>query len=49
GTVKLVLSAPATPQSVLKALLAEEVMVERFEIAVPTLDEIFIRVVKGRA
>jgi len=49
GTVKLALSAPATPQSVLKALLAEDVMVERFEIAVPTLDEIFIRVVEGGA
>jgi len=49
GTVKLALSAPATPQSVLKALLAKDVQVERFEIAVPTLDEIFIRVVEGRA
>ncbi len=49
GTVKLVLSDKATPQSVLKALLAKKVVVEHFEIAIPALDEIFIRVVEGRA
>jgi ABC-2 type transport system ATP-binding protein len=49
NAIKLNLSPPATPQSVLKELLAEDVIVERFEIAVPTLDEIFIRVVEGRA
>jgi ABC-2 type transport system ATP-binding protein len=49
GTVKLALSEPATPQSVLQALLAENVVVEHFEIAIPALDEIFIRVVEGRA
>jgi ABC-2 type transport system ATP-binding protein len=48
GTVKLALSEPATPQSVLKALLAKKV-VEHFEIAVPALDEIFIHVVEGGA
>jgi ABC-2 type transport system ATP-binding protein len=48
GTVKLVLSGKATPQSVLKALLAKNVVVEHFEIAIPALDEIFIRVVEGR-
>ena len=36
-----------TPQDVLKALLAEKVTVEQFEIAVPPLDEIFIRAVEG--
>ncbi len=49
NAVKLTLSPPATPQSVLKELLAADVIVESFEIAVPTLDEIFIRVVEGRA
>ncbi|HEY71151.1 MAG TPA: ATP-binding cassette domain-containing protein [Anaerolineae bacterium] len=47
--IKLSFSPPATPQSVLKDLLAADAIVERFEIAVPTLDEIFIRVVEGRA
>jgi len=36
-----------TPQEVLRALLAENVIVEQFEIAVPPLDEIFIRAVEG--
>jgi ABC-type uncharacterized transport system ATPase subunit len=45
----LTLSPPATSQSVLKDLLASDVIVEGFEIAVPTLDEIFIRVVEGSA
>jgi ABC-2 type transport system ATP-binding protein len=49
GTVKLVLSDKATPQSVLETLLAKKVVVEHFEIAIPALDEIFIRVVEGRA
>ena len=49
NAIQLTLSPPATPQSVLKDLLAADVIVERFEIAVPTLDEIFIRVVEGRA
>jgi len=38
-----------SPQDVLKALLAENVTVEQFEIAVPSLDEIFIRAVEGGA
>ena len=38
-----------SPQDVLKALLAENVTVEQFEIAVPPLDEIFIRAVEGGA
>jgi len=45
GAVYLTLSIGATPQDVLEQLLAEQVTVERFEIAVPTLDEIFIRTV----
>jgi ABC-2 type transport system ATP-binding protein len=42
---KLVLADSVAPQEVLAALVAGGHRVERFEIAVPTLDEIFIRVV----
>ena len=45
GTYRLALSEETTPQQVLEALVARRAVVERFEIAVPTLDEIFIRVV----
>ena len=45
GAVKLALSDGATPQAVLWSLLSQGVAVEEFEIAIPTLDEIFIRVV----
>jgi ABC-2 type transport system ATP-binding protein len=43
---KLTLSQGTTPQDVLHALMAQNVILEKFEIAVPTLDEIFIRVVE---
>jgi ABC-2 type transport system ATP-binding protein len=43
GALYLTLSIGATPQDILQQLLAQQVTVERFEIAVPTLDEIFIR------
>jgi ABC-2 type transport system ATP-binding protein len=46
---KLVLSKDVTPQEVLHALTSQDVILEKFEIAVPTLDEIFIRVVGGEA
>ena len=45
GALKLTLADDTGPQDVLGALVAQGVVVERFEIAVPTLDEIFIRVV----
>ena len=45
GAVKLALSEGTMPQSVLWSLLSQGVEVEKFEIAVPTLDEIFIQVV----
>ncbi len=45
SVAKLTLAADTSPQQVLRALMAQEALVERFEIAVPTLDEIFIRVV----
>jgi ABC-2 type transport system ATP-binding protein len=44
---KLTLAQGTTPQDVLRALMAQNVILEKFEIAVPTLDEIFIRVVEG--
>jgi len=47
GVTRLELAAGASPQVVLRSLVAQNVVVEQFEIAVPTLDEIFIRVVQG--
>ncbi len=48
NAVKLTLARDTTPQDVLHALVAQGVILEKFEIAIPTLDEIFIRVVEGR-
>jgi ABC-2 type transport system ATP-binding protein len=48
GAIKLSLAEDTTPQDVLRALVARDVILERFEIAVPTLDEIFIRVVAAQ-
>jgi ABC-2 type transport system ATP-binding protein len=45
GSVKLTLSEQTTPQVILHTLVTQGVVLEQFEIAVPTLDEIFIRVV----
>ncbi|MFN2230789.1 MAG: ABC transporter ATP-binding protein [Anaerolineae bacterium] len=45
GATRLTLADDTQPQDVLGALVARGVVLERFEIAVPTLDEIFIRVV----
>jgi ABC-2 type transport system ATP-binding protein len=45
--VKLSLDERTTPQDVFKALAASNTILERFEIAIPSLDEIFIRVVDG--
>jgi ABC-2 type transport system ATP-binding protein len=47
GTTKLALGEGTSPQEILRALLAADVSIEKFEIAVPTLDEIFIRVVEA--
>jgi ABC-2 type transport system ATP-binding protein len=47
GAFRLALVPGADPQDVLRSLVAQEVAVEQFEIATPTLDEIFIRVVQG--
>lgn len=48
GQYKMILKQDATPQSVLKNLVEEGIMLEEFEIAVPSLDEIFIKVVKNK-
>lgn len=46
---RLVLAPGAKPQDVLRALVEKNVEVEQFELAMPTLDEIFIRVVQENA
>ena len=43
---KLTLSANTEPKTILNQLIAAEIQVEWFEIAIPTLDEIFIQVVQ---
>jgi ABC-2 type transport system ATP-binding protein len=48
GALQLTLSAGTDPQDILQQLLQNHATVERFEIAIPTLDEIFIRTV-GKA
>ena len=47
GAVKLHLAQGTEPQAILQALVARKLPVEQFEIAMPTLDEIFIRVVQS--
>jgi ABC-2 type transport system ATP-binding protein len=47
GSVRLSLSKGCDPQAVLQALVQKRVPVEQFEIAMPTLDQIFIQVVQG--
>jgi ABC-2 type transport system ATP-binding protein len=49
GSTKLTLAIDTTPQDVLQELVARGVTLEKFEIAAPTLDEVFIRVVEGVA
>ena len=46
GRQKLALSPALSPQVLLASLVKKGVQVERFEVATPTLDEIFIRVVQ---
>ena len=46
GSTRLVLAPGATPQGVLRELVNLNINLEQFEIAVPTLDEIFIQVVQ---
>jgi ABC-2 type transport system ATP-binding protein len=49
GAFKLHLAQGVEPQSVLQQLVERGVTLEQFEIAMPALDEIFIRVVRGEA
>lgn len=46
SSTKLILNEGSDPQDVLADLVAQDVSVEKFEIALPTLDEIFIKVVQ---
>ena len=46
STTKLILNEGSNLQDVLADLVAQDVNVEKFEIALPTLDEIFIQVVQ---
>ena len=46
GSVKLILEDQITPQEILKILVSKDVGLEKFEIAIPSLDEIFIHVVE---
>lgn len=46
NATKLMLAEGTSPQDVLHDLMAQGVILEKFEIAIPTLDEIFIRVVE---
>ncbi len=47
GSQKLTLSAEVSPQQLLASLVEQNIPLERFEIATPTLDEIFIQVVQN--
>jgi ABC-2 type transport system ATP-binding protein len=48
GTVKLHLLPGTAPQEILRSLVARNINLDQFEISMPTLDEIFIRVVQGQ-
>ena len=45
--IKLILEEGKTPQDIFQELATNQVNLEKFEVAVPSLDEIFIRVVEG--
>jgi ABC-2 type transport system ATP-binding protein len=47
GALRLHLENGTRPQEVLEHLVAQQVPVEQFEIALPSLDEIFVQVVGG--
>ena len=48
GAFKLHLAPGTDPQQILQAFVARKLPVEQFEVAMPDLDEIFIRVVQGQ-
>ena len=45
GRVELVLDGNTTPQQVLERLLSTGIVINRFEVATPSLNEIFLEVV----
>jgi ABC-2 type transport system ATP-binding protein len=45
--LELILDGSASPQDVLKQLVGQQIAVNRFEIGTPSLQEIFLRVVKN--
>jgi ABC-2 type transport system ATP-binding protein len=45
GAVQLMLDQQTSPQDILQQLVSNRSAIEQFEIALPSLDEIFIRVV----
>jgi ABC-2 type transport system ATP-binding protein len=49
GLIELQLSADTVPQNILQQLVRSQTTVEHFEIAVPTLDEVFIQAVSEHA
>jgi len=48
GALQLALEPDTSPQDVLRQLMSNHATVEQFEIAMPTLDEIFVQVVGER-
>ena len=49
NAMRLTLAETTTPQDVMRALVERGIPVEKFEVAVPSLDEIFIKVVREGA
>jgi len=47
GSIKLTLKKETSPQDILCQLTSQDVILEKFEIAIPSLDEIFIKVVES--
>jgi ABC-2 type transport system ATP-binding protein len=48
GALHLTLEDDVSPQDILTQLVGQNMVVEQFEIATPTLDEIFIRTVRDK-
>ena len=48
GNLRCTLEANTTSQDLLKTLVGMNVHLDRFEVAVPSLDDVFIQVVKGK-
>ena len=48
GAMHLTLADDVSPQDILNELVGQNMVVEQFEIATPTLDEIFIRTVRDK-